>query len=263
VSPVILRTLIGFLVAAVIILFARRQNALTPSGAFLAVVFGTICAAAGWGWAVLLIVFFVSANLLSRYRRQLRAMRIDDFVEKGSTRDVWQVAANGAVFSGAALASLINASPAWLAAGAGAIAAVTSDTWSTEIGTVVNQSPRLITTGKVVSPGTSGGVTWAGSFAGLAGCALMAMVCLVAGWGRSVAAAAIGGGIAGSLADSLIGATIQRKQWCPHCKKVTEQLVHSCGTITEPHGGSRWIGNDAVNFIAAAVGAIAGIAVSR
>ncbi|HVD59419.1 MAG TPA: DUF92 domain-containing protein, partial [Gemmatimonadaceae bacterium] len=67
--------------------------------------------------------------------------------------------------------------------------------------------------------------------------------------------------IIGSLVDSLAGATIQRKQWCDRCQKVTERLVHTCGTITRPHGGIRWIGNDAVNAIASIAGAIAGLAI--
>jgi uncharacterized protein (TIGR00297 family) len=224
---------------------------------------GTICAAAGWGWAAMLIAFFVSANLLSRYRRALRSERIDDFVEKGNDRDAWQVAANGGVFTLCAAIFLVNASPVWIVIGAGAIAAVTADTWSTEIGTVAARPPRLITTGEVVPAGTSGGVTLTGSIAALAGCCSIAILALIFGWGNRAAIAAIAGGIAGSLVDSFTGATIQRKQWCDLCRKVTERLVHTCGTITKPHGGVRWIGNDAVNAIASVAGAIAGLAVSR
>jgi uncharacterized protein (TIGR00297 family) len=224
---------------------------------------GTICAAAGWGWATLLITFFVSANVLSTYRHTLRAERVGDFVEKGNERDAWQVLANGGVFSLTAVASLLHPSPAWLMMGAGAIAAVTSDTWSTEIGTVVSSPPRLITNGKIVEPGTSGGITLAGSLAAVAGCVTIAIIALGAGWGERAAIAAIAGGITGSLVDSLAGATIQRKQWCPHCGKLTERLVHNCGTITQRHGGVSWIGNDLVNAIASIAGAIAGLAVFR
>lgn len=224
---------------------------------------GTICAAAGWGWAALLITFFVSANLLSRYRHALRSERIDDLVEKGNDRDAWQVAANGGVFTLCAAIFLVNASPVWIVIGAGAIAAVTADTWSTEIGTVAARSPRLITTGELVPPGTSGGVTLAGSIAALAGCCSIAIIALGIGWGNRAATAAVAGGIVGSLVDSLTGATIQRKQWCALCRKVTERLVHTCGTITKPHGGIRWIGNDAVNAIASVAGAVVGLAFSR
>ena len=211
---------------------------------------------------MLLVTFFISANLLSLYRRQLRAERIDDIVEKGNTRDMWQVAANGGVFAVAALGSLFSPSPVWFAAGAGAIAAVTADTWSTEIGTVARQSPRLITSGRVVAPGTSGGITVQGTIAAILGSALVALVVLLVNWGRGAAIASFVGGLVGSLVDSVLGATVQRTRWCNHCEKVTERLVHTCGTMTEPRAGIGWIGNDAVNAIAALSGALAGIAVA-
>lgn len=236
---------------------------LSKSGALLAIVIGTICAAAGWSWAALLLTFFVSAGALSHYRSALRAERIDGIVEKGNKRDAWQVAANGGVFAVAALGSVIAPSPLWIAAGSGAIAAVTADTWSTEIGTVSNRPPRLITNGAIVPPGTSGGITVAGSLAAVAGSALIAAIVLLVDWGRTAAVASFVGGLAGSLVDSVVGATIQRTRWCNRCAKVTERLVHTCGTMTEPRGGVSWIGNDAVNAIAALAGAIAGIAVAR
>src|SRR5512141_2097909 len=252
----------AFLLAGLIVFFARRRRFLSATGALAAFVVGTICAAAGLEWAALLVTFFVSANLLSRYRRALRSARVDDIIEKGNERDAWQVAANGGVFAAAAAASIVHPSPVWLAAGAGAIAAVTSDTWSTEIGTVASQQPRLITTGERVPAGTSGAVTLAGSLAAVAGALAVALVTLIAGWGIRASLAAIIGGVAGSLADSLAGATIQRRRWCERCRKSTERLVHGCGTVTEPAGGVRWIGNDAVNAIAAITGAIIGLALS-
>lgn len=252
----------AFLLAGLIVFLARRKRILSRSGAFAAFVVGAICAAAGVDWAALLVMFFVSANMLSRYRRAARSARIDDIVEKGNERDAWQVVANGGVFAAAAAASIIDPSAVWLGAGAGAIAAVTSDTWSTEIGTVAQEQPRIITTGARVPAGTSGGVTLAGSLAALAGALAAALATLIAGWGIRASASAMIGGIAGSLVDSIAGATIQRRRWCEQCGKSTERLVHICGTVTQPAGGVRWIGNDAVNGIAAVTGAIVGLILS-
>jgi uncharacterized protein (TIGR00297 family) len=262
-NSVLARAVGGFLIAGVVVFFAMRRNALSAGGAILALVTGTICAAAGWSWAALLNAFFVSANILSRYRSTLRADRIDEIVEKGSARDVWQVAANGGVFTLAALGSLIHPSPVWTAAGAGAIAAVTADTWSTEIGTVADLPPRLITNGKIVPPGTSGAVTIQGLVAAVGGSVFIAVIVLASRWGTFAAVAALVGGFAGSIADSFVGATLQRTRWCNACEKGTERLVHSCGTITEPRAGVSWIGNDAVNVISALAGALAGIAASQ
>lgn len=243
--------------AGIVIFIARRQRVLSPSGAVAALVVGTICAAAGWSWAILLATFFASANAMSLNGRSLKAERLRGMIEKGIERDAGQVTANGGVFAALAVVALADPAPVWLAAGAGAIAAATADTWATEVGTL-GHAPRLITTGKRVPTGTSGAVTWRGSFAGLGGAACIAVVSLLCGWGASAALAAIAGGIAGSLVDSVVGATLQRQQWCDRCDQATERLVHSCGTITQTNGGVSWIGNDMVNTLSSLTGAVVG-----
>jgi uncharacterized protein (TIGR00297 family) len=244
--------------AGIVIFIARRQRALSPSGAAAAFVVGTICAAAGWGWAILLATFFVSASVLSLNGRALKAERTRGMIEKGDERDAAQVIANGGMFATLAIVSLFYPSLLWLAAGAGAIAASTADTWATEIGTLARHSPRLITTREPVPAGTSGAVTWRGTFAGIAGAALIAVVALMSGWGSRAALAAIAGGLVGSLVDSVLGATVQRRQWCERCNKATERLVHTCGTITQPRGGIGWVGNDMINALGSFAGAVAG-----
>ena len=50
--------------------------------------------------------------------------------------------------------------------------------------------------------------------------------------------AIIAGGLAGSLADSLVGATLQERRWCDRCAQSTERRVHSFGERTRivgPH----------------------------
>jgi uncharacterized protein (TIGR00297 family) len=178
--------------------------------------------------------------------------------EKGRERDAWQVLANGGVFAMIAIASLIHPSSAWLPIAAGSISASTADTWATEIGTLSNRPPRSITSGLVVPTGTSGGVTWLGTSAALAGAATIALLVIILGWGPRVAVAALVGGMTGAIVDSIAGATIQRRRWCDRCNKSTERAVHRCGTTTRPAGGVSWIDNDAVNVISSLTGAVAG-----
>ena len=237
---------------------ARRAGALSPGGAAAAVLTGTICAAAGWGWAVVLTAFFVSATALSIYRQSFKKEIVGEFVEKGGQRDAVQVAANGGIFALLAAASLIRPSPIWIAAAAGAIGAVTADTWATELGPLAKHFPKLITTGKEVPTGTSGAVTWRGSFAGLAGAATVGVIVLAVGWGGGAALATVVGGVTGSLVDSIVGATLQRQQWCERCGKTTERLVHSCGTTTQPAGGLSWVNNDVANALSSLSGAVVG-----
>ncbi|MEO8193362.1 MAG: DUF92 domain-containing protein [Gemmatimonadales bacterium] len=250
--------LAGFALATIIALAAHAKRSLSASGALAAVAVATACAAAGWSWAWMLIAFFTSATLLSKFGEGAKRARTGDIVEKGGERDVWQVLANGGVFAALAIASLAWPSVLWQAAGAGAIAASTSDTWATEIGTLSSAVPRSIITRTRVPPGTSGGVTPIGTITGLAGAIFIAIVALLAGWPLRAACAAIVGGFAGSLVDSIVGASIQRKRWCEQCGHGTERAVHTCGTVTMPAGGFRWLGNDLVNLVSTIGGACLG-----
>ena len=67
------RAALGFLLASLVAVVAVRSRALTRDGGVAAVVVGTICVAAGWGWAALLAVFFVTSSALSRVREATRA----------------------------------------------------------------------------------------------------------------------------------------------------------------------------------------------
>ena len=66
--------------------------------------------------------------------------------------------ANGGLGALIAMANALLPSPVWFYLFTGVMATVTADTWATELGTLSKNPPRLITTGKPVAPGTSGGV---------------------------------------------------------------------------------------------------------
>ena len=64
------------------------------------------------------------------------------------------------------------------------------------------------------------------------------------------------GGLAGSLADSVLGASLQSRRWCDQCNKWTERRVHTCGFRSRHTKGIRWMTNDVVNLLAALVGGL-------
>jgi uncharacterized protein (TIGR00297 family) len=255
-----LRMIVGALTAILVAFLARRARSLSASGALAAVLIGTAAAAAGWSWAVLLILYFASSTALSRLGRAEKERRTATVVEKGGERDAAQVCANGAVFLLAAIGMCFRPDLRWLALGAGALAASAADTWATEIGTLYGGRPHSILTGRRIAPGTSGGVSVAGTVASVAGALFIALLALAGNSSNdrrvSLACAVFVAGIAGSLADSLLGATVQLRRWCETCQSETERAVHDCGTSTIRRGGIALLDNDAVNFVSTLVGGL-------
>jgi uncharacterized protein (TIGR00297 family) len=256
------RALAGLLLAGALAFGARAVRSLSRGGAVAALVVGTVATIAGWPWAIVLITFFLTSSALSRFRRSAREARIAGIVEKSDERDAVQVLANGGIFAAAALASTVTGQPVLATAALGALAAAAADTWATEVGTLAGGIPRSVVSLEPLPPGTSGGVSVAGTLASVAGATLVAAVAYLTGAGRMPLAVFIGG-IAGSAADSLIGATLQERRWCDRCAKATEQRLHSCGAPTRVVGGVPRVRNDAVNVVCTIVGAIVAAVVAH
>ncbi|HLW02261.1 MAG TPA: DUF92 domain-containing protein [Ktedonobacterales bacterium] len=260
------RLLLGLVFSGAIGLVAERRGSLTRSGAAGAVLTGTtIFGFGGLAWGLTLIYFFLSSTFLSHFKEREKSAVAADKFSKGARRDLAQALANAGVASAAALAyGLRDQSPdaALLAAFVGALATANGDTWATEVGTLSQPPPRLITSGQPVAPGTSGGVTLLGTGAALAGAASVGLVAEVLGAGKKtrlrgwLPLLGMIGGMAGTLTDSVLGATAQAMYWCPRCQQETERRVHHCGQQTEPLRGLRWLDNDGVNFASTAAGAM-------
>jgi uncharacterized membrane protein len=123
----------------------------------------------------------------------------------------------------------------------------------------------LITTGKPVAPGTSGGITLLGTAAAALGAlTLGAVFWLLQRCQKSLASLpliALVSGLGGSIVDSILGATVQVMYYCPVCEKETERHIHNCGTKARPLRGPAWFNNDLVNFIATLFGALLAMAI--
>jgi len=245
------------LLAIPIAALAFMAGSLTVGGAVAAVAIGALCILGGWGWAALLIVYFVVAVACSRAGARTKEQRTGGVVAKSGRGDAMQVLANGGVFAVAAFfasRSGLAAATTLTAAAIGALAAASADTLATEIGTLIGGEPRSVIGWRPVPTGTSGGITLAGSLGMLGGALLVALAATALGLGNVVLATAVGG-VAGALADSLIGAVLQERRHCPQCNLDTERHVHDCGTSTELSGGVAWLDNDLVNLCATLIGA--------
>lgn len=252
------RFLAGLAVSAAISLAGWRAKALSGRGALAATGVGTgVAVGSSWPGLVVLGTFFISSSAIS-------SVGVSSDVEaKGSRRDERQVLANGLVATiGALVGARLNQQAA-VTLVAGALAAATADTWATEVGSRSRSTPRLLRSGLPVARGTSGGVTRRGLVASLAGASLTGGVAglLVGRSGNRRRAIAIGSGVvtaglAGSLADSLLGEAVQERRRCALCGTITEMRVHRCGSTTEHIGGIPGVDNDIVNLACTLIGGI-------
>jgi uncharacterized membrane protein len=69
-------------------------------------------------------------------------------------------------------------------------------------------------------------------------------------------------GLAGSLADSVAGATLQASYQCVVCSQPAETPAEHCGQPTRLVRGHAWITNDVVNVIGTTAGALVGATAS-
>lgn len=267
------RVLIGLGLSGGIGALGYQRRALTRGGALGTLLIGSaIWSVGGLGWSLVVIFFFVSSSLLSRLSSEKKRRVAADKFSKPGARDLAQTLANGGIAALAAAAyGLHPRHPEVLrSAFIGALATANADTWATEIGTLTPARPRLITTGRRVVPGTSGGITLRGTSAAAAGALTLGAVAALPlrRWQRSrthtdtrkpsssrLIAVGLCAGLAGALCDSLLGATVQAVAYCPVCDSETERAVHSCGTRTSYLRGISWLGNDAVNLLSTAFGA--------
>lgn len=263
------RLLLGLLFSTAISLLAYRRRSLSRSGIAGAIIAGTTTfGLGGWSWGLSLIFFFISSSVFSHFRAQDKAQTAADKFSKGGQRDIGQAAANGGIATllalGYGLASSASLQQVLQAGYSGALATATADTWATELGVLSTQQPRLITTGKPVAPGTSGGITLLGSAAAALGALASGLFFwLLQRCQKSLASLpliALVSGLGGSIVDSIVGATLQAMYFCPVCEKETERRVHNCGTRTMPLRGVTWLNNDVVNFLATLFGALLAMA---
>lgn len=138
---------------------------------------------------------------------------------------------------------------------AGGLAAAQADTWGTEIGRRSQHPPRLLIGGRTVPPGTSGGVTWLGTGAGVAGATGIGALTLVTDAPTALVGWTVAGGVAGTLIDSALGSTVQARYRCAACDGAFERPTDHCGAPARLDRGLRWIDNDVVNALATATGA--------
>lgn len=227
-----------------------RSKSLTLSGAVGAIFVGIfIYGGFSWKGLVLLGCFFGSSSYVSKYKAKLKS-NVIDIIEKGEQRDIVQVAANGGIPAILGLLTILfpDFAEVLLIGFCVSLAAATSDTWASEIGTLSKKDPRMLFTLKKVPKGTSGAVSSLGTSAGLVGALFISIVSiLLFSLSPHFLLFITLMGFLGNMFDTILGATIQTKYTCPICHKITEKQVH-CRVKGEKLNRYSFLTNDSVNI---------------
>ncbi|KAK4390785.1 protein PGR [Sesamum angolense] len=210
--------LVAAVVSAAIATRSYRKKSLDLSGAIAGFAVMTIHIAVNYRFGAVLLIFFFTSSMFTKFGED-KKRKVDADFKEGGQRNWIQVLFNSGI---ATLLVLI----AWKLVGSqdyclnskesglitsliggiiGHYCCCNGDTWSSELGILSDEQPRLITTFKPVRRGTNGGVTKAGLLAAAAGGAVIG---LTSRW------------VCGSVIDSVLGATLQYSGFCSVRNKV-------------------------------------------
>ena len=168
----------------------------------------------GFAGLALLALFFGLGTAASSWRVADKR-RLGLAEENKGRRTAGQVMANGGVAGMLGLLAWQHPPAAPLAhlMLAGSFAAATADTLASELGNVYGRRFYNIRTLRPDVRGLNGVVSLEGTALGLAGTAVLATAyCLGFGWGAAFGWLLVAG-TAGNLADSVLGATLERRGW--------------------------------------------------
>ncbi|VAI15006.1 unnamed protein product [Triticum turgidum subsp. durum] len=217
------RSAFGVALAALIAARAVRRRSLDASGGAAGFAVMALHLACGYRYGALLLAFFFTSSKVTKIGED-RKRRVEEDFKEGGQRNWIQVLANSAIATVLVilLAIMTGGQDQCLDSNGskvitGIIGAIighycccNGDTWSSEIGVLSDEQPRLVTTLKLlVIP---------------------------------ISAAA---GLLGSLIDSLLGATLQFSGYC----SVRNKVVSKRGPTVTKISGMTILDNDAVNAV--------------
>jgi len=264
--------ILSVVIATLLAVRGYRHKSLSLDGAISGWFVGFLSMLASQRFGFLLIAFFVTSSFLTKRGAKMK-QKLEAGYKEGGRRNYVQVLANGGF--GTLLACLYlwhfgiapdhvvdfskDAYASFLAtAYLGHYACTNGDTWSSEIGILSRQKPRLITTFQIVPAGTNGGMTLNGTLAAAGGGVLIGVVFYVCGLftvGDSMGSPSearfvfVGmlAGLIGSALDSLLGATLQYSGF----DSVQQKVVETPSPTTQRISGTAVLDNHGVNFVSA------------
>ncbi|MDN4525382.1 DUF92 domain-containing protein [Fictibacillus fluitans] len=247
-------------VLALFVFMAFRLRMLTLDGAFSSWGLGVVITAAfGYRGLGLLLLFFISSSLLSKWgkekKKKLRTLSVES-----TGRNAGQVFANGGAAFIAGGGYLLFPHPFWLALFIGSLAEASADTWASEIGVLSKGEPYHLLRRTRVERGISGAVSPLGLAAAALGSLLIsatgALMFFDGKWIFPVLLFIFLAGFLGNVLDTIIGGTVQLGFRCRICGAEVEEHTH-CGVLTEKIKGWSSVNNNTVNFISSTLAGLA------
>ena len=220
----------ALLVNTVLIALAQRTSVLTRSGWVHAAALGTILwGCLGWSGWLAVVAYLCMGSLVTKIgfqNKQSRGLAEARGGQRGP-ENVWGSAAVGA-FLALLIGAGVEPHELLLVGFAASFAAKLADTFGSEIGKRFGRTTVLITSLRVVPPGTEGAISLEGTLASAAGSIAMTLVMLalqlVPSWPVAVLVMLVG--LVATLGESLLGALVQdRVAW------LSNELVNALQTL--------------------------------
>ncbi len=218
------------IIGTTMFLTVRLKKLTLPASIAGGVIGLLISPGAGFTGIAIMAAFFILGTVATSWKTKTKAaLAIAE--ENNGRRTAGQVLANAGVAGilGIYIYLLPEQTHTLRLMMAGSFSAATADTLSSELGNVYGSRYYNIITFKKDTRGLNGVISAEGTLAGILGSIIIAIVyCIGFGWSTDFFSIVIGG-TAGNLADSILGATVERK---------------------------RYLNNDAVNFLNTSIGAL-------
>jgi uncharacterized protein (TIGR00297 family) len=216
-----------------------KFNILTRRGSFVAFLLGFYLAGiAGWSWLMPILLFFLSSAAFTKLHHAKKGV-----LNNSTARNAWQVIANTNWAVASSILFLFTQNEIFILFFIAFVAAVTADTWASEIGPLLNKRCFSLSKMRTVPAGTNGGISLFGSLTALAGAAIISFLSYYLFFGffnwNMVAILSVSAFFA-TFADSLLGAFVEDKMFqMKYFKKrkslesiTPNDLVNMLGSVT-------------------------------
>jgi len=216
-----------------------KFNILSRRGSFVAFLLGFYLAGiAGWKWLTPVLLFFLSSSALTKLQHAIKGVG-----DKPTARNAWQVIANIVWAVASSGLFLLTQNEIFILFFIAFVAAVTADTWASEIGPLLNKRCFSLSDMRTVPAGTNGGISFFGSLAALTGAAIISTLSYYfsfGSWNWDIIAILSVSAFIACFADSLLGTFVEDKmlQMSYFKKRKTlesitpNDLVNMLGSVT-------------------------------